>query len=109
MVRICDKAICGVSWFRGCWYSLVHALTNSICLDFPPPFPLIVSLFAPAHAGWLGLYVGDHLWYNLFDEHNVENTANDLGTLIQDNSRDEKLLQRGPSRHLHKQKPDPAA
>ena len=30
--------------------------------------------------GWLGLYVGDHLWYNLFSENSVETTANEIGT-----------------------------
>ena len=63
--------------------------------------------------GWLGLYVGDHLWYNLFDERNVENAADDLGMLIQDNMGMGHGLggtvRRGESSpHLHQQHPDPA-
>ena len=48
--------------------------------------------------GWLGLYIGDHLWYNLFSENSVETTANEIGKLIEGNTDSSKVLRRGMSR-----------
>ena len=50
--------------------------------------------------GWLGLYIGDHLWYNLFSENSVETTANEIGKLIEENTDSAKVLRRGMSRMI---------